>query len=133
MLEVVMPRLESSASCFRAMSAMRFSSVSLNPYLYAIRTGASQNFASLRSRFTWTWTGSPRSLEKKKNRVGTTLQDGRTHSTGSANLFRAMRCGSPSMSGRAFRLDSASPSLLDFVGEGIHRFDAYRSAFTARE
>ena len=49
---------------------MRFNSVWLNPKLYAIRTGASQNVASLSSRFTCTWIGSFRSLEKKKNRYG---------------------------------------------------------------
>jgi len=47
-----------------------FNSVGLNPRLYSSFTGLSQNFAAFRSRETCTWLGSPRSLEKKKNRYG---------------------------------------------------------------
>lgn len=46
----------------------RFSSAGANPWLYSVRTGSNQNFATFRSRATCTCIGSPRPLEKKKNR-----------------------------------------------------------------
>ena len=68
---------------------MRVNSGSLNPYLYAIRTGASQNFASLRPpHVKMEWFVSVAGEEEKPERAA--VENGWTHASDSDSYMKGL-------------------------------------------